>query len=60
MDELLEVLESVPDKYDDFVNGMCTVLKNDDENREKVIVFIKENPSRKSDDIIEYLDELGI
>ncbi len=60
MDELLEVLESVSDKYDDFVKGMCTVLKNDDENRQKVIDFIKEDPSRKSDDIIEYLDELGI
>ena len=39
---------------------MCTILKNDEENRRKVIDYISSNPDKKSDDIIEYLDELGI
>ena len=60
MDELLKALENVPDKYDDFVKGMCSILKNDDENRQKVIEYINGNQDAKSDDIIEYLDELGI
>lgn len=60
MDELLKVLDTVPDKYEDFVRGMCAILKNDEENRQKVIDYIKNNPDKKSDDIIEYLDELGI
>lgn len=60
MDELLKVLENVFDKYDDFIKGMCSILKNDEENRQKVIEYINGNPDVKSDDIIEYLDELGI
>ncbi len=60
MEELLNVLNTVSDKYDDFIKGMCSILKNDEENRQKVINYIKKNPEKKSDDIIEYLDELGI
>ena len=48
------------DTYTDFVDGMCCTLKNDDENIQKVIAYIKDNPDSKSDDIIEYLDELGV
>lgn len=60
MDELLKVLDTVSDKYEDFIIGMCATLKNDEENRQKVIDYIKDNPDKKSDDIIDYLDELGI
>lgn len=60
MNELLEVLKSVPDYYDDFVSGMLSLLKDDEENRKKVIEFIKEDSTRRTDDVIEYLDELGI
>ena len=60
MDGLLKVLDTVSDKYEDFVIGMCVTLKNDEENRQKVIDYIKDNPDKKSDDIIDYLDELGI
>lgn len=60
MNELLEVLKSVPDYYDDFVAGMLSLLKDDEENRKKVIEFIKEDSARRTSDVIEYLDELGI
>lgn len=60
MNELRELLENVSDTYTDFVDGMCCTLKNDDENIQKVIAYIKDNPDSKSDDIIEYLDELGV
>lgn len=61
MKELMQLIEQVPDKYDDFVGGMEVIMKKqDDEDIQSVIDFIKEDPTRKSDDILEYLDELGI
>ncbi len=58
MDELKKLLESVPDSYDDFVGGMLVYLKDDEENRNKVVEYIKNNPEKKTDDILEYMDEL--
>lgn len=60
MDELKELLENVSDSYDDFVGCVLCAVKHDDEDMQKVKEFIKEDPTRKSDDILEYLDELGI
>ncbi len=61
MEELMELIEQVPDKYDDFVGGMEVIMKKqDEEDTQSVIDFIKEDPARTSSDIIEYLDELGI
>lgn len=61
MKELMELIEQVPDKYDDFVGGMESIMKKqDDEDIQKVIDYIKDDSARRSDDIIEYLDELGI
>ncbi len=60
MDELKELLEKVSDTYDDFVGCVLCAVKHDDEDAQKVKDFIKEDPTRKSDDILEYLDELGI
>ena len=60
MDELIELLNQVPDTYEDFVAGVKCTVKDDEENMQKIIDFIKEDPARRSDDIIEYLDELGI
>lgn len=61
MEELMELIEQVPDKYDDFVGGIeVTMKKQDEEDIQSVIDFIREDPTRRSDDIIEYLDELGI
>ena len=59
--ELMELAEKVPDKYDDFIYGInCTMKKQDEEDIQSVIDFIKEDPARTTSDIIEYLDELGI
>lgn len=60
MDELKELLENVSDTYNDFVGCVLCAVKHDDEDVQKVKEFIKEDPTRKSDDILEYLDELGI
>ena len=59
--ELMELAEQVPDNYDDFIYGInCTMKKQDEEDIQSVIDFIKEDPTRTTSDIIEYLDELGI
>lgn len=59
--ELMELAEQVPDKYDDFIYGIkCTMKKQDEEDIQSVIDFIKKDPTRTTSDIIEYLDELGI
>ena len=60
MDELKEMLENVSDTYDDFIGFVICAVKYDEEDVRAVINFIKEDPERKSDDILEYLDELGI
>lgn len=60
MDELKELLENVSDTYDDFVGCVLCAVKHDDEDMQKVKEFIKEDSTRKSDDVLEYLDELGI
>ena len=51
--ELKELTENVSDTYDDFVYGInCTMKKQDEEDIQSVIDFIKENPERTSSDII--------
>lgn len=61
MKELMTLINNVPDKYDDFVGGMEVIMKKQDEKDiQSVIDYIKEDPTRKSDDILDYLDELGI
>ena len=59
-EQLLAELKELTEN-DDFVYGInCTMKKQDEEDIQSVIDFIKENPERTSSDIIEYLDELGI
>ena len=58
--DLKELLENVIDTYDDFVVGVLCAVKHDEKNRDKVIDYIVNNPDSKSNNIIEYLDELGI
>lgn len=61
----LDILESMMNLYDneviiESIKRNCTMKKQDEEDIQSVIDFIKENPERTSSDIIEYLDELGI
>lgn len=58
MKELTELLNQVPDTYDDFIAGVRCEVKGDEESIQDVINFIKEDPTRTSSDILEYLDEL--
>ena len=45
LSELKELTENVSDTYDDFVYGInCTMKKQDEEDIQSVIDFIKENP----------------
>ncbi len=60
MKELTDLLNQVSDTYEDFVAGVRCSVKGDEEDIQSVIDFIKEDPTRTSSDIIEYLDELGI
>lgn len=60
MEELKELLEKVSDTYDDFVGCVLCAVKHDEEDMQKVKEYIKEDSARKSDDILEYLGELGI
>ena len=47
LSELKELTENVSDTYDDFVYGInCTMKKQDEEDIQSVIDFIKENPER--------------
>lgn len=57
-EELDNALRAVSDCYDDFISGMEALLKDDEENTEKIISFIREDPERKTDDVIEYHDRL--
>lgn len=58
MKELEDVLRSVPDCYDDFVVAMKVYLKDDPENMKKIIEYIKNDSEKRTDDVLEYLDEL--
>ena len=56
--ELRELLKSVPDSYDDFVQGTASMLKKSESAQEKMIQYLKENPDSQTDDVLDYLDEL--
>lgn len=55
LEELKTALNSISDKYSDFVNGICNLLEYDEEYQEKVIEYIKSNPDVKSGDVILFL-----
>lgn len=48
-----KLLENVSDTYIDFVNGMLLSVKTD-EDREKIAIYIKDNPNADTSDIAEY------
>lgn len=60
MDELKKLLEGVSDTYEDFVLGVMNAVKHSPDDLQNVIGYIKEDNSRTSSDITDYLDVLGI
>ena len=57
-DKAIELLENVPDKYDDFIIGMKAEIKNNYEIADAIIKFIEEDPARTTSDILGYLWEI--
>ena len=55
MDELKKALESVQDKYSDFVNGISGLLSDDEEYQQKVTQFINDNPGAQTSDVLTFL-----
>lgn len=56
--KLREALESLPDSYSDFTESVYKDLRDSDENIQKLLVFIKENPGAQTDDVLEYVDDI--
>lgn len=56
--ELRELLESVSDSYPDFVTGIMVSTKGDTVKQSQISDFIKTNDKVKTDDVIDYLDEI--
>ena len=54
---LMESLTAVTDSYFDFVGGIMNLLEEDEEQAEKMLQYIKDNPQAKTDDCIEFLDD---
>lgn len=60
MDELKELLRSLPGSDYDYVVGVCCTVKSREDGVQLMINFIKSHPDAKSDDIIEALEEYGM
>lgn len=58
MGDFKTILENVPRSYADFVGYMIFSTKDDDELRDDIIGFIKDNPDATSSDVIKYLREI--
>ncbi len=57
----IELLESIPDSYEDFVLAVNHWLKKDEKVREKILEQLKANPDSTTSDILEVLCEyLGL
>ena len=54
--EFRAILQSVPNAYDDFVNGFVKDI-TDDESRQKMVNFIKNNPTASSGYVIKFYTE---
>lgn len=56
--KLKEALENISDAYSDFTESVYKDLRDSDENIQKLLDFIKENPGAQTDDVIEYVDDV--
>ena len=54
MSELLMLLQSVPDSYDDFVIGMMSFAQSSEFRKQKLTEFLKQNPDANTSRIIEF------
>lgn len=54
--ELVELLEGIPDSYDDFVFCIVHTLKTD-EDRQKIIDFIRQNDNLDTSSVIEFFSD---
>lgn len=52
-EEFRKILENVPRSYDDFVNGQLHRVTND-EDRQKMSDFIRDNPEANSGDVLRF------
>lgn len=52
-EELKELLESIPDAYDDFSEGICECCKTDEE-RQKIIDYIRGDSGVTTSDVLDY------
>ena len=56
-----EMMESVPNSYDDFVNTVVSWTSKDENIKTTIIKFVRDNPSSSTSDILGVLwDCLGI
>lgn len=55
-DELVELLENIPDTYEDFVFCFKHTLKTD-EDRQKIIDFIRQNDNVNTSSVLEYFSD---
>lgn len=56
--KLMEALKNIPDTYLDFRESVYKDLRDSDENIQKLLDFIKENPEAQTDDVLEYVDDV--
>lgn len=56
--KLREALANIPDAYSDFKESVYKDLRDSDENIQKLLDFIKENPDAQTDDVLEYVDDV--
>ena len=50
-----QVLESVPDAYSDFVDGLESDYMDDPEGQEDIIHWITEHPDAKTEEVLAYI-----
>lgn len=57
MGKLKELLERVPDKYDDFIQACLSEAEDNPEEGIELVKFLTENPDAKTDDVIDFMDD---
>ena len=60
MHSLREVLEKVPDAYEDFVDGMCSEFHDDPEGQENLINWIKQNPDASTEQVLAHVFDIDL